>query len=390
MKRGASLAFSLVELLVVIAIVATLVALLIPAISLVRFQAKVTGTVQRMLQVQTALADYVGGGRGVAALQRAASLGGPVQMSDWWTIANSLPAGSAAPPALLYTDYRAQLRGQQTLEVQPDIGFVVPNAAWWTTTWPFLWPTTDWGTMGSTPPILPYPWGRPGLCNDLQQTTPGTGIGATGRTFNAVAVNNRYMIGSGAASVEAPASQSITRSDGTTATVTADNPCPFDLGQTSPLQTVPLLTAAGILEAGSDYAADRNPNRPWNDLWGNPLIVTYAVFHPAREANASANANINRDRYLKAAMKQYGYGKAVYVAVGATGPALRSGIASDASSAVSLRDRWNQIRDTCQAVEWTELTWAAPPSDWKDVRKVSKTVDGVKETCLLTAPMELK
>ena len=389
-------AFSMTELLVVIGIIALLMAILVPVLQMVRFQAKVVGTNQRMQQIITALADYSAGDRTVSALQRAAGLGAPSQLMSWQTVINSLPAAqpvAGRPPAFtgLQGDQQA-LRGEQTLEVLPAAGFTVPNAAWWTSQWPYLWPTTDWmaTTPGSVPPVIPYPWGRPGLCLDLLPTTPGAGTGDTGRRTPAAAVvNNLYMIGSGTSSTAVAASQSVTRSDGTSVTVTGDNPFPFDLGYASPLRTVDLLQAIAILDAGSAgttaYGTDRNTNRPWNDLWGNPLIISYALFHPARDDNSGL-----RDRYFKGALKQHGYGKAVYIAIGATGPALRAGIATDASTATSLRDRWFQIRDTCRAADWTELSWNAPPSNWKEYRKASQTIGGNKETCLLTAPLELK
>jgi type II secretory pathway pseudopilin PulG len=384
-------AVTLAELLVVIGIIAVLGALLLPVLSLVRFQAKVTGTGQRMQQIITALQDYAAGDRSATALQIAASLGGPSRLVDWWTVNASLPATVAAanrPPGTGHAGDQLRLRAELTLEVMPDAAdFSALTAAWWTAKWPYLWPASDWPTLGAVPPVLPYPWGRPGLCMDLVPTKPGAGTGATGRLFwFGGAVYNRYMIGSGNNSAPVAESQNITRSDGSTATVTGDNPYPFDLGQLSPLRTVELLSVIGLLDGGATaYAADRNPNRPWNDLWGNPLIIAYAVFHPSRHSNGGL-----RDRYVKGALKQYGYAKALYLAVGATGPALRAGIAADAATPASLRDRWLQIRDTCRAAEWTELTWAAPPGDWREYRKGVQTVDGTRETCLLSAPVELK
>jgi prepilin-type N-terminal cleavage/methylation domain-containing protein len=404
-------AFSLVELLTVMGIIGVLVAILVPVVSMVRLQAKVAGSVQRMQQVVQALSDYAAGDRTVSALQQAAALGAPTQLLDWQTVRTSLPAGSTAPPAFTgytTTDKFSVSLGARVLEVMPPRGFTVPNAAWWTSAWPTSWPASDWPALGSVPPVLPFPWGRPGLCLDGELVKSGAGTAATGRTFQdragttwgsgggtAVPVNNRFVSGASGTTAEAAATVTVTRSDGTSVTRGSDLPWGFDLGQCSPLRTVDLLQVAGVLEPGAAgiaaYANDRSPQRPWNDTWGNPLIVVYAVFHPERAQFTVAGTN-RRDFLWHASRERYGYAKSVYIAVGSSGPVLRAPLAvGDAAGApAQLRDRWNQIRDTCRAVEWTEDSFGSPPSDWSSYRKASKVVAGAKETCLLLAPLELK
>ena len=74
----------------------------------------------------------------------------------------------------------------------------------------------------------------------------------------------------------------------------------------------------GIVADVQTYQTNRNPKQGWNDAWGNPLIISYALYQPPQY-----NGNDSRrfaDYYLTVAKQQYQYNRSVFVSVGAPGP----------------------------------------------------------------------
>ena len=85
------------------------------------------------------------------------------------------------------------------------------------------------------------------------------------------------------------------------------------------------------------YRTDRNPRQPWNDNWGHPLVVAYALFQPTRnlmvnsvrvqenpqcqdqfDHNVTANPEVyNNDTGLTQARNLYQYDRSVYLVVAA-------------------------------------------------------------------------
>jgi hypothetical protein len=186
-----------------------------------------------------------------------------------------------------------------------------------------------------------------------------------------------------------------TRSDGSAVTVPANSPLPFDLGYLSPLRSIELLQAAGLLAEGDEgataYRADRGRSRTWNDSWGHPLMVGYALFQPERFKRRFDGQN-RRDLFLKGALNAYGYNRAVYLSAAAVGPAVdpdarletlatSTGALADAPV---LRRLWRQARSVCAAQDWTEQGFAAPP--WQGVRE--RKTKG--QRCFVTAPIEIR
>jgi hypothetical protein len=191
-----------------------------------------------------------------------------------------------------------------------------------------------------------------------------------------------------------------------------------NLGQLSPLYSVALLQASGVLPEGSEgisaYRVDRSPGKPWNDLWGRPLVAAAGIFLPnrseyldgrnysGRQPYAGLSAAIvnqartlafgrPRDATLNAAQQAYGFNRAVYLAIGAPGPALSpdaeaalAGTWDDNTERTLLRAIWLQVRDTCAASEWDERGFASPP--WSGVR--SRRSNGLRSQ--LSAPLEIK
>jgi prepilin-type N-terminal cleavage/methylation domain-containing protein len=161
--------------------------------------------------------------------------------------------------------------------------------------------------------------------------------------------------------------------DGSTEAV----PLPRNLSQLSADKSAELMKLAGMLppddpattgvdEALQAYATDRGPDQPFNDHWGNPLVVVYGVFQPEAER-------------LQDIYQTYGYNRSVYIAVGAGGPMVTAPV-----SPLDAPALWVEIADRAKAAEWTEASWDSAP--WTGVR-VEK--DGRKRAFVST-PIELK
>jgi prepilin-type N-terminal cleavage/methylation domain-containing protein len=86
----------------------------------------------------------------------------------------------------------------------------------------------------------------------------------------------------------------------------------------TPMYTEALLEAAGVLpaddpatpganEAKTAYRSDRSKGSPWNDAWGNPLVIGFGIYQPDTS-----------DRVANA-MKYYQYSRAVYLSCASAG-----------------------------------------------------------------------
>jgi hypothetical protein len=200
------------------------------------------------------------------------------------------------------------------------------------------WPAADWdqATPGTVPPIWEWPWGE------------------------------RIISRSSASPVDLRQSR--------------------NLGQLSPIRSSEILQAIGILSPGSEgtnaYRTDRSTKAPWNDRWGNPLVVSFAIFMPARyDWNSAATTPWplaeqsdgllgGRDLFLTKSREFYGYDRALYFGVGAVGPVLDEELPVSWSDGVvnrqTLRTLWKQIAVNCSAADWTQDSFADPP--WSGVR----------------------
>jgi prepilin-type N-terminal cleavage/methylation domain-containing protein len=482
----ATRAFTLLELLIVIAIISILSGAIFAVIPMIRFRAAALDTTHRIEQILTAVGTY-GRDNGSAAqsLQEAAGLGGVIKFDSMEVISQVLKAGGAGrnlpmflqrpdgsgrfwgvwtdpyvwtfvPPSTSdpyhpNSDEDAQQRPKwkEVMDVLPPLSGTV-DKSFYETVWPSSWPDTDWNAPapGTKPPILRFPWGRPGLTLDGGPCDPSKPTTAIFRRViewknHATFCDDKYIYGgqtawslnrvgdtpyldnvpvancwvtyppSGASTMiditldaaflttgsqqTAPLVSPVTghRSDGSTVTVEANQPLPFDLGLLSPLSTVDLLKLAGTLDATTgehDYRTDRNPRRLWNDAWGNPLVISFAIFQPERFQRVCDGQN-RRDLLLKKAYDAYGYNRSVYLAAGAIGPdrgALRPSIDALAASGSAAEDRvalaaiWKQIGANCDAVSWTEAGFSAPP--WKGVKLGRK--NGMRS--FLSTPSEVR
>ncbi|MDA3961166.1 MAG: type II secretion system protein [Planctomycetota bacterium] len=306
--------------------------------------------------------------------------------------------------------------------VPPGSGPV--SITWYETTWRFQWPETDWTstTPGANPPILRFPWGaQPMLLNgrladaskspdevvdhinsgqndynnagrdasmrprqvynswvamdasagSIWQYSCRDNNGAAGVSYciNGNQAKPNIQGGKLPASTVSPIGYRRSH-DSAVQQAPANQPLPFDLGYASPLRTIALLQAAEVLPAGQAgldaYRSDRVPSQTWNDAWGNPLVVAYALYQPERCGSIGWAQNYapRRHFFLQNAKEQYGHTRALYLTVGAVGKKVRTSLPNtwtdSATDATVLRDLWLQIRDTAEAHRWTEQSWSDP------------------------------
>lgn len=106
----------------------------------------------------------------------------------------------------------------------------------------------------------------------------------------------------------------------------------FTLAQMNPLRSYELLQAAGILRPGNEgltaYATNRSDNVAWNDRWGNPLVVAYALYQygPAAGANESPPGTAGFDSQWRQVLERYGTTRSITLVVGAPGPGLPNNV----------------------------------------------------------------
>ncbi len=458
-------AFTLIEILAVVAIITVLSCLTISIANSLRFKARTLDTGQRMQAILTALAGYAQvEGSAAAGLQASLGLGGVSRFASlegiWSAVLAGRPARSQAP-WLVKPDSSGQAWAVTAGVYQPDsdedhmqrdmwknVFDVLPPATgavaptYYAAAWPCHWPQTDWSaaTPGTVPPILRFPWGKPGLaangdvCDPAKPATaviaktpefkdptvpfdqnniPGLSAWQLGDVHNpqnctlVPILNGAVTMGPDSGPMWSCAtpdpSQTCavagavtgTRSDGTSVITAANRPLPFDLGWLSPLATIDLLEAAEILPVRDGelaYRGDRSPKKQWNDAWGHPLVVSYALFQPERFMRIADGQN-RRDLLLKKSMDAYQYNRSLYAAVGAVG-ADRTPLASELSAlAVStgtVDDRlalaviWQRICLACGAAAWNESSFGNAP--WKDVKVGSK--NGMR--ALLSSPIEIR
>ena len=444
-------AFTLVELIIVIAIIAVLSTLLVTLIPRLRGGADATVTASRIQDASSALQMTTSdGGRASDILRRAlrtrtlTDLGadaGGVRFDDLefrplrdvlgrrmagktfaqlasnrtgqvpnWAFARSVALSTAATASLVTADWVpftdaahpfpnlaaatiydpvASTLGERlddTLEVMPESG-ISPSPAWFRTRWPRVWPTSDWDQ--AVPGRIPVRWGSPWGARPLQIGQGGTAEGA--------------------------------------ATVRS-------LAELSPLDSIPLLQAAGILDEGAageaQYRSDRGKGRNWNDRWGNPLVVVSAAFVPNRHEDGARTVTYtynNSDGGWPARWTVLGYTSpgnggtrayvvgqprdallqgyrtrgdgtgSVYLAIAAAGPVLREPLPATwtaAEDAATLRQLWRQVRDTCRAGDWAADGFTSPPWSGTRTGKYGEAGSSASalagEICFLGAPLELR
>ncbi len=177
-----------------------------------------------------------------------------------------------------------------------------------------------------------------------------------------------------------------------------------------------LLEKAGVFPVSGDaardrYADDRNPEAAWNDAWGNPLVVAWGLFQPAKNTIHKTQAIVTRmndraqsfakeDYLVSLAEQHYSMGKAVYIAIASAGPQVRLALVRDAS--VNAVNIWRQVTEVDRTPDagdgegvfhlagknWDETSFSSPP--WKGVGRAQAKVLRSLERCLLSQPIEIR
>jgi prepilin-type N-terminal cleavage/methylation domain-containing protein len=227
-----------------------------------------------------------------------------------------------------------------------------------------------------------------------------------------------------------------------------------DITELYPLRTIELLELLGIADSAALYRDERDHRRTFNDAWGHPLVVAYAVFQPPQyeppntqtwQAGLFYNAGewvrytvggkerryicIRKhenpidpsdadnqpgsaagvaywlealqklDYYLDEARRHYQYNRATYIAVGAPGTALDpvlfpNGLPRGQDAAAwytHLTNLWSQI---CNVTMPNPAdVWNEDSFNnppWENIKGRRLHVNGVSIKSFLSTPIEYK
>ena len=181
-----------------------------------------------------------------------------------------------------------------TNEVAPTrevlAGKIRPSSYWYYAAWPIQWPVPAWD-QPDPPSVSPHV-GK--ACLFAHTENEGTGIAQyqpiprgltiTGSPFGKKQIRAYPKFNGGEHSIQFTLAQTDLSSLVITRDIGAmEDPEPCDLSGFSPLVTTRLLRYADILSDGTeDYRTVRRTDRPWNDRWGNPLVLSASIFIPPR------------------------------------------------------------------------------------------------------------
>jgi prepilin-type N-terminal cleavage/methylation domain-containing protein len=147
-------------------------------------------------------------------------------------------------------------------------------------------------------------------------------------------------------------------------------------------------TATARAAALADYENDRSPKQPWNDAWGQPLVVAYACYD-----STAGLSGLAADQAAARADIAYHYQRSIYVSVGSGGAkAAGSGTVAGRLPAI-----WTQVNDACNkkgsasdrfVVAGGGAVNAFVNAPWEGVEMAKQKSTGT--ICTLTAPQEYR
>ena len=335
-------AFTLIELLVVIAVIMILSVMLMAVLPMIMFTSRASVTTQRMEEVQRNLSALGQETGSISQVLARRCLAIPTESGVLRWLPKTTTSGGRAF----------------------DSADLIPAT-----------PPSSWGTWLATPTAIAnlqhfrWPW-------------PQLGLDGRGRPISVT-------------------STAVEKAEST-----------HNLSILAPHRTTEFLATSGLLPAAIAPATDgraslyndRSPNRPWNDRWGNPLVVAYGIYQPYPDWTA-----------LNRAQLSYGFTRALYLSIASAGPALAMPQATGTADAVwntpetgNFALIWRQANDVCNSVSPTSLVSAGGTQTWRTdytiwaagVEPVNAFSNppwtGIKRgrlsasRCFLSAPIELK
>ncbi len=320
----------MVELLVVIGVIGVLMSLLFAVLPLLRTKARETTTMQRMEQVLVVLSQVAQGGA-----------------SATWEFQRKIP----------------HFGGTESF-----VGRKPQGGGAWHLTHPN--PAANWSDR-SVPMVFAYPWGKTREYFGLEDWYRAT--------LSLPQSDNKHK---------------MSRSD----QELWKQPESHNLSDLRTSASQGLLQAARVLN-GDDAAAqteyaDRNPDEPWNDAWGQPLVLAHAVFQPPEHQRGPFGTTAASDEYLRAALQAYGYNRSTYVSVASAG---RTGLSTNpADMAARCEAVWQQANAVCNTDKAGQERWRVDASynamvnpPWVGV-ELTDHPDHGRARALLAAPIELQ
>ncbi len=142
------------------------------------------------------------------------------------------------------------------------------------------------------------------------------------------------------------------------------------LADFSPAASVALLQLASSETTSAAWLGDRGPEKAFNDAWGNPLIVSFAVFQPAMPA------------VMQRSFDTWQHSLSVYITVGSAGPILTQPLVG--AIPADTASLWTQITTICEAATWNESSLLNPP--WQGVKRGKSG----RSRSFLSAPIEIR
>ncbi|GDY14502.1 hypothetical protein LBMAG53_33800 [Planctomycetota bacterium] len=168
-----------------------------------------------------------------------------------------------------------------------------PSAYWYYSAWPVIWPMPAWD-QADPPTVTPHVGSGCAFTHTLSEGDGPThyrpippGLTITGSPFGKKRIRAYPKFRCGEHTMPLTLSQPDLSQLGIVRDIGAmEDPEPGDLTMFSPLVTTRLLRFADILTTSTglnDYRTNRKSDRPWNDRWGNPLVLSATVFIPPRQ-----------------------------------------------------------------------------------------------------------